>query len=233
MTCLHPTVAKDLITHLLCVDPAQRYTIDEFLAHPWITAAPAPPQATPFSRLRAPLDSPLLADARGGAREARSPGVAQLKEAFDVTYAVHRMEEEGARKRAQKGGANRGFLNNLNEDDEEEELPPSMSRSRQQQTAGQAGIGAGAKAAAKRGALKIAKTSSQIWTDLPQPRARASGVNLLSHRPPPSVLRSRLRRLARCGARPRAPENIKNMSHYKVVLFMHCARAGSTDPTIY
>ena len=79
----------------------------------------------------------------------RSPGLAQLKEAFDVTYAVHRMEEEGARKRAQKGGANRGFLNNLNEDDEEEELPPSMSRSRQQ-PAGQAGIGAGAKAAAKR-----------------------------------------------------------------------------------
>jgi len=27
--------AKDLITHLLCVDPRQRYDIDEFLAHPW------------------------------------------------------------------------------------------------------------------------------------------------------------------------------------------------------
>lgn len=123
----HPVLtyfsAKDLITHLLCVDPAQRYTIDEFLAHPWITAAPAPPQATPFSRSRAPLDSPLLADARGGTREARSPGVAQLKEAFDITYAVHRMEEEGARRRAQKGGANRGFLQNLNESDEEEDIP--------------------------------------------------------------------------------------------------------------
>jgi serine/threonine protein kinase len=32
--------AKDLITHLLCVDPAQRYTIDEFLAHPWIKVSP-------------------------------------------------------------------------------------------------------------------------------------------------------------------------------------------------
>lgn len=137
MTCLPPTVAKDLITHLLCVDPAQRYTIDEFLAHPWITAAPAPPQATPFSRLRAPLDSPLLADARGGAREARSPGVAQLKEAFDITYAVHRMEEEGARRRAQKGGANRGFLQNLNESDEEEDLKQAPAVS-------------GAKVAAKR-----------------------------------------------------------------------------------
>ncbi|EPT03172.1 hypothetical protein FOMPIDRAFT_1035546 [Fomitopsis schrenkii] len=145
--------AKDLITHLLCVDPAQRYTIDEFLAHPWCNAAPAPlPPPTPLPASM-PLDSPLLAAARNGeAHGMRSPGLAQLKEAFDVTYAVHRMEEEGARRRAQKGGANRGFLNNLNEDDEEEELPPSVSRGRQQpQTAaGQAGIGAGAKAAAKR-----------------------------------------------------------------------------------
>ncbi|KAH9853854.1 Pkinase-domain-containing protein [Lenzites betulinus] len=117
---ISPT-AKDLITHLLCVDPAQRFTIDEFLAHPWITAAPGPaPPPTPRHNLRAPLDSPLLADARG-IREARSPGLASLKEAFDITYAVHRMEEEGARRRAAKGGANRGFLQNLNESDEEEE----------------------------------------------------------------------------------------------------------------
>jgi serine/threonine protein kinase len=27
---------KDLIEHLLCIDPESRYTIDEFLAHPWI-----------------------------------------------------------------------------------------------------------------------------------------------------------------------------------------------------
>ncbi|KAI0643719.1 Pkinase-domain-containing protein [Trametes meyenii] len=131
--------AKDLITHLLCVDPAQRYTIDEFLAHPWITAAPSPAPPTPLPAFRAPLDSPLLADARGGVREARSPGLATLKEAFDITYAVHRMEEEGARRRAQKGGANRGFLQNLNESDEEEEAVPR-----------QAPVGSGAKIAAKR-----------------------------------------------------------------------------------
>lgn len=65
-----------------------------------------------------PLDSPLLAAVRGG-REARSPGIATLKEAFDITYAVHRMEEEGARRRAIKGGANRGFLGGLNEEDED------------------------------------------------------------------------------------------------------------------
>ncbi|TCD70499.1 hypothetical protein EIP91_003260 [Steccherinum ochraceum] len=115
--------AKDLITHLLCVDPAQRYTIDEFLAHPWCTAAPAPPPPpTPgvYGSSSAPLDSPLLASMHGG-RDGRSPGLASLKEAFDITYAVHRMEEEGARRRAQKGGANRGALSGLNEEDDEDE----------------------------------------------------------------------------------------------------------------
>ncbi|KAJ7095227.1 kinase-like domain-containing protein [Mycena belliarum] len=121
--------AKDLIQHLLCVDPAQRFTIDEFLAHPWCNAAPAPPPPpTPYiynqpsAGLR-PLDSPLLSAARGRA-DGRSPGIATLKEAFDITYAVHRMEEEGARRRKYKGrgGAGvRGFLGGLNEDDEDEE----------------------------------------------------------------------------------------------------------------
>jgi len=122
--------AKDLITHLLCVDPSQRYTIDEFLAHPWInekTAAPPEPTPSPATALTyAPMDSPLLTAARGGGafREGRSPGVATLKEAFDITYAVHRMEEEGARRRAYNGpgGAGvRGHLHGLNEADEEED----------------------------------------------------------------------------------------------------------------
>ncbi|KAH7904223.1 kinase-like domain-containing protein [Hygrophoropsis aurantiaca] len=117
--------AKDLIQHLLCVDPAQRYTIDEFLAHPWCNAAPAPPPPpTPLVYGRSPpLDSPLLTAARGGRVEGRSPGLATLKEAFDITYAVHRMEEEGARRRAYngRGGAGtKGFLHGLNEDEEDD-----------------------------------------------------------------------------------------------------------------
>lgn len=111
---------------MLCVDPSQRYTIDEFLAHPWINEAPAPaPPPTPFatSATYMPLDSPLLQAVRGGGgREGRSPGLATLKEAFDITYAVHRMEEEGARRRAYKGpgGAGaRGFLHGLNESNED------------------------------------------------------------------------------------------------------------------
>ncbi|PCH41537.1 Pkinase-domain-containing protein [Wolfiporia cocos MD-104 SS10] len=145
--------AKDLITHLLCVDPAQRYSIDEFLAHPWCNAAPAPPP--PPTPLAVPLDSPLLASARGaGVAGARSPGLATLKEAFDITYAVHRMEEEGARRRAAKGGANRGFLGNLNESEEEmddEQLTiATHGRQTQHGNALPSQAGAGAKAAAKR-----------------------------------------------------------------------------------
>lgn len=60
-----------------------------------------------------------------------SPGVASLKEAFDVTYAVHRMEEEGNRRRAYNGpgGAGRaGFLQGLNEEEDEEEEIESNRR---------------------------------------------------------------------------------------------------------
>lgn len=115
-----------------------------------------------------PLDSPLLAAVRGGGREARSPGLATLKEAFDITYAVHRMEEEGARRRAVKGGANRGFLGGLNEEDEDasmaedenivaearhrhgEDDDARRSRTVQQAQQPQLPQGAGAKIAAKR-----------------------------------------------------------------------------------
>ncbi|KAF5333083.1 hypothetical protein D9611_002314 [Ephemerocybe angulata] len=111
--------AKDLITHLLCVDPAQRYTIDEFLAHPWCTAAPAPPPP-PTPRVQRSIDSPLLS--APGNWEGRSPGLATLKEAFDITYAVHRMEEEGARRRrGGTAGGVRTHLAGLNEDDEEDD----------------------------------------------------------------------------------------------------------------
>lgn len=159
--------AKDLIQHLLCVDPAQRYTIDEFLAHPWCTAAPAPPPAPSTPSVYAnspPLDSPLLTAARGGVLEARSPGLATLKEAFDITYAVHRMEEEGARRRAYngRGGAGtRGYLHGLNEDEEDnadDEVLVHDARSRRGELETRAPIpltqgglpGAGAKTVAKR-----------------------------------------------------------------------------------
>ncbi|GAA6004456.1 hypothetical protein JCM10207_000734 [Rhodosporidiobolus poonsookiae] len=120
--------SKDLITHLLDVDPEKRYTIDEFLAHPWCRTKPNPSAVTPGTLEQLapglkpvpkymPMDSPLLAP--GGRRAMPSPGIATLKEAFDVTYAVHRMEEED--KQRNRGAGGRGFLQGLNEEDEEDE----------------------------------------------------------------------------------------------------------------
>lgn len=120
--------AKDLITHLLCVDSSKRFTIDEFLAHPWCNVKDPVPNLDSADILLAkasemPLDSPLLLSMKKGGNPNRgmmSPGIHQLKEAFDVTYAVHRMEEEGARRRGAAGQQNlQGVA--LNEDDEEED----------------------------------------------------------------------------------------------------------------
>ena len=62
-----------------------------------------------------------------GERGGRSPGISTLKEAFEITYAVHRMEEEGAHRRGRGrgrqagGGAGGRWLPGLNEEDESEE----------------------------------------------------------------------------------------------------------------
>ncbi|KGO77925.1 Calcium/calmodulin-dependent/calcium-dependent protein kinase [Penicillium italicum] len=146
--------AQDLISHLLTVDPEKRYTIKEFLAHPWIqgtdeettAAADAPPLATPYlqtsdkgpqqldsdSAEHGPyqpasarfLDQPSVAADRR--MDFRSPGAFNLREVFDVGYAVHRQEEEGKR-RANARQTNRsgtaGFqsaLGALNEDYDDE-----------------------------------------------------------------------------------------------------------------
>ncbi|KAJ5921353.1 Serine/threonine-protein kinase srk1 [Penicillium verhagenii] len=118
--------AQDLISHLLTVDPEKRYTIKEFLAHPWIretdevttAAADAPPLATPLGPARPKGDnleligaeqapyqpaSSRLLDVPSATAERRmdfrSPGAFNLREVFDVGYAVHRQEEEGKRRR--------------------------------------------------------------------------------------------------------------------------------------
>lgn len=146
--------AQDLISHLLTVDPEKRFTIKEFLAHPWIqgtdeettAAADAPPLATPYLQTSdkgpQPLDSSgaehgpyqpasarfvdqpsVTAERR---MDFRSPGAFNLREVFDVGYAVHRQEEEGKR-RANARQSNRsgtaGFqsaLGALNEDYDDE-----------------------------------------------------------------------------------------------------------------
>jgi serine/threonine protein kinase len=59
---------RDLIVHLLCVDPTRRLTAAQALEHPWIrSAAPAavPPMAAPMVRV-AVVDEYFSVDASGG-----------------------------------------------------------------------------------------------------------------------------------------------------------------------
>jgi hypothetical protein len=128
--------AQDLVSHLLTVDPERRYSIDQFMQHPWIrntqeptrAASDAPPLATPAATkekipfLFEPESSPGIPDTPGTSRrmDFRSPGAVSLREVFDVGYAVHRLEEEGKRRKNWKQGY-RGSQNvELNEEDEEE-----------------------------------------------------------------------------------------------------------------
>lgn len=117
--------AQDLISHLLAVDPEKRYTITEFLAHPWIRqAGPAPREE------KKPSDAPPAFDAArfndGDRRmDFRSPGAVNLREIFDVGYSVHRQEEE-AKRRKQVGnkGQAPSRMQDLNESDEEDKSDP-------------------------------------------------------------------------------------------------------------
>ena len=131
--------AQDLVSHLLTVNPDKRYTIDEFLAHPWIrganeptyAAADAPPLATPLAVRQKEWgglgDFGAQTPGTPGARrnDFRSPGAVNLREVFDVGYAVHRQEEEAKRrknfKQGYRGGGVPGQLNPLNEDDDFED----------------------------------------------------------------------------------------------------------------
>ncbi|KAF2006449.1 Pkinase-domain-containing protein [Amniculicola lignicola CBS 123094] len=132
--------AQDLVSHLLTVDPEKRYDIKQFLEHPWIREAEeptfaafdAPPLATPLVARQnafekgtgdaiqqnfAYLESP-------GARrmDFRSPGAVNLREVFDVGYAVHRQEEEGKRRKNFKQGyRGANAINSLNALDEQDD----------------------------------------------------------------------------------------------------------------
>ena len=142
--------AQDLVSHLLTVDPEKRYTIQQFLNHPWTkqtheptyAALDAPPLATP-AYLRAEygfnqasngppsagaISAQFLQTPGGNRRnDFRSPGAVNLREVFDVGYAVHRQEEEGKRrknfKQGYRGAAGITGLNALdeNEDDYEDD----------------------------------------------------------------------------------------------------------------
>ncbi|KAF5123982.1 Serine/threonine-protein kinase srk1 [Metarhizium anisopliae] len=126
--------AKDLITHLLTVDPDKRFTIREFLAHPWIQGTgPTPSEERRKSEavIRG-FDASKLDDV-GKRYDFRSPGAVNLREVFDVSYAVHRQEEEGKR-RAQVGARAGGMGKPLGGLDEEDEDADEMQVDQQAQS---------------------------------------------------------------------------------------------------
>ena len=127
--------AQDLVSHLLTVDPEKRYTIREFLDHPWIretdeateAAADAPPLASRASNTPRDLEHPTTDPMAGFDRpvDFRSPGAINLREVFDVGYAVRRDEEENKRRKTRQGYNNptarfQTALNPLNEDSDSE-----------------------------------------------------------------------------------------------------------------
>ncbi|EMD88429.1 hypothetical protein COCC4DRAFT_149775 [Bipolaris maydis ATCC 48331] len=123
--------AQDLVSHLLTVDPEKRYDINQFLNHPWIreadeptySAYDAPPLATPAAKKeRLQPDFTHLESPGARRMDFRSPGAVNLREVFDVSYAVHRQEEEGKRKKQFKQGyRGANAINSLNALDENED----------------------------------------------------------------------------------------------------------------
>lgn len=113
--------AQDLISHLLEVDPDKRYTIKEFLAHPWIrVSGPTPRDEKKSIDALLAFDASKLVD--GNSRmDFRSPGAVNLREVFDVGYAVHRQEEEAKRRKQIGAKAGLQTMQGLNEADEEDE----------------------------------------------------------------------------------------------------------------
>lgn len=153
---MYNKIVKDLITHLLCVDPNERYTIDQFLAHPWIKAGEQSvpgkmedvlssfaPEITAASPAAAFGGNKILANVaamtpdygaprtpyKRRAENPLSPGIG-LREVFDVSNAVHRMEEESRRRHAPQPASGlqqavdihqrQAFMTQLNEEDEDE-----------------------------------------------------------------------------------------------------------------
>ncbi|CAA22861.1 MAPK-activated protein kinase Srk1 [Schizosaccharomyces pombe] len=114
--------AKDLISHLLTVDPESRYDIHQFLAHPWISGSREPTFPATDAPNTAQRENPFTYDflepedvaAAGSA--ARTPGVNSLREVFNISYAAHRMEQEKIRKRGQRG--NQGIMNFMGDMDD-------------------------------------------------------------------------------------------------------------------
>ncbi|KAI8971043.1 kinase-like domain-containing protein [Pilobolus umbonatus] len=137
--------AKDLITHLLDVNPAKRYTISEFFEHPWVKKSyfaqsnrlkPAPKnpraQAMQNAAAKAAQEEKLKhqvtpVQTKVKQNEQFTPGMGSIKEILDITYAVQRMGEERINNNTIKSRMNQDDSISSEEEEEDEDSSEEIS----------------------------------------------------------------------------------------------------------
>lgn len=113
--------AKHCVSKLLTVDPSKRYTIDDLLNDPWITNERRPPSLrAPEAARSARKDHPIQSANYKYSKKFINldlylPAAVALRDAFDISTAVHRMGEEKALAR---GPAIQDTLEEEDEDDD-------------------------------------------------------------------------------------------------------------------
>ncbi|KAJ5294882.1 hypothetical protein N7508_009703 [Penicillium antarcticum] len=101
--------AKDLVANLLTVDPGKRFTIQDFMDHPWIKqasgetksayATPSPDHQTASPTKESKPDHLAPPNLTAGHQiGSRTPDTMNVREIFDVAFGVHQQEEERKRR---------------------------------------------------------------------------------------------------------------------------------------
>lgn len=112
--------AKYCVSRLLTVDPAQRYTIDDLLNDPWMRKAEesfSAPKRVPKRNPNRTIDPSKYGRKMYGT-ELYSPAANALRDAFDMSAAVHRANEEAALKQTTA-------IPDVVEEDEEMDFDPT------------------------------------------------------------------------------------------------------------
>lgn len=115
--------AKYCVSRLLTVDPKKRYTIDDFFEDPWMKKIQdqyTNPQRYPQQTYRNPTVEQL---SRYRNTELYSPAALALREAFDISAAVHRIGEEAALKKNPLNDCSQV----LEEEEEDDDQSPAIA----------------------------------------------------------------------------------------------------------
>lgn len=135
--------AKNCVSNLLTVDPKKRYTIDEFLQDPWMqkqqTGKPSAASVAAIPSSTVKQSHPIQSQNSNAAKYSRksrlqqqsfnqdlySPAAVALRDAFDISTAVHRMGEEAALSNKHGGLSNVEDLIEEEEEENEEDVTKS------------------------------------------------------------------------------------------------------------